>query len=311
MERAPPELSVVVALISGKSADLERCLAALAAQEDAPPFEVLVPYDEPCSGSLALQAKLPAARFLELAGVDTRAARRGASREHHDALRTLGLRAARGRYVALTEDHARAEPRWCAGLVKALEEHPRAGCVGGAVECGGEGLLALAVYLCDFGRYQNPLPEAPASFVSDSNVCYRREALEAAAEAWKGPDRDYHETIVHGALAARGFELRLTPRVVVWQTRSGLTLSEALRERRVWGRSYAASRVAGAGRARRLLLAAMTPLLPFVLTARLLRGALARRRSPGRVLLASPLLVLLSAAWSIGELAGYVTGRPR
>ena len=311
MADAAPEVSIVVALISGKTGDLERCLAALHAQEGALPFEVLVPYDAPCAGSLALAARFPEVKFLALDGVDTRAARAGGSREHHDALRSLGLRHARGRYLLLTEDHAHAEPRWSAGLVAALAEHPKAGCVGGAVECGGRGLLAYAVYLCDFGRYQNPLAEGPAWFVSDSNVCYRRAALDDVAATWRDDGQDYHETSVHGALAAKGFELRLTPRVVVWQTRSGLTLRETLHERYVWGRSYAGSRVAGAGPGRRLVLAALTPALPFVLTWRLLRGALAKRRAVGRALLALPLLFLLSTFWSLGELGGYVTGRPR
>jgi GT2 family glycosyltransferase len=305
-----PELSVVVALISGRTSDLERCLAALAAQTGVTDVELLVPYDAPCAGSLALKAKFPSVKFLELVGVDTSAARAGGSREHHDTLRTLGLRAARGRAVVLTEDHAHADPGWCAGLLAALASHPKAGCVGGAVECAGLGLLAHAVYLCDFGRYQNPLPEAPAWFVSDSNVCYRRDALDAVAETWKN-DAEYHETIVHGALAKKGFELWLTPRVVVWQTRSGLTLGQALKERVVWGRSFAGSRVAGAGLGARLVQAAKTPLLPFVLTLRLLRGALAKRRDVGRTLLATPLLLLLSAFWSFGEFVGYVTGRPR
>jgi hypothetical protein len=305
---AAPELSVVVALVSGKKDDLERCLAALKAQEGAPPFEILVPWDAPCAAVLELRSKFPDAKFLELAGVDTSAARAGASREHHDTLRTLGLKNARGRAVILTEDHAHAEPRWCAGLLRTLEEHPKAGCVGGAVECGGEGLLAFAVYLCDFGRYQNPLPEGPAWFVSDSNVCYRREALDAVVDGWK---QDYHETIVHGALAAKGFELRLTPRVVVWQARTGLTLGEALKERFVWGRSYAGSRVAGVGLGKRLVFAAFTPALPFLLTLRLLKGAWQKKRFVGRALLAAPLLLLLSIVWSLGELTGYLTGRPR
>ncbi len=308
MNTTDPELSIVIGLISGKTPDLERCLAALDAQVDLPSHEVLVPWDAPCAGSLALQAKFPRTRFLELKGVDTSAARAGGSREHHDTLRTLGLRAARGRHVVLTEDHAHAEPGWCAGLLAALADHPKAGCVGGAVECGGKGLLAFAVYLCDFGRYMNPLAEGPAWYVSDSNVCYRRSVLEEVAESWRG---DYHETLVHGAIAARGHELRLTPRVVVWQTRTGLTLGEALRERWVWGRSYGGSRVAGAGLGKRLVYAAMTPLLPFVLTLRLLKGALGKRRFVARTLLAAPLLLLLSTVWASGELVGYLSGRPR
>ena len=142
----------------------------------------------------------------------------------------------------------------------------------------------------------------------DSNVAYRQAVLQEVADAWRG---DYHETLVHGAIAAKGHELRLTSKVVVWQVRSGLTLGEALRERRVWGRSYAGSRVAGAGLAKRMVFAALTPLLPFVLTWRLLKGVLQKRRLVGRTVAALPLLFLLSIVWAAGEFTGYVTGRPR
>jgi hypothetical protein len=308
MTAASPEVSIVVALISGRTADLERCLRALGAQESAPPFEILVPYDEPCRDVLHLAAAFPDVRFIQLEGVDTRPARAGASREHHDLLRTLGLRRARAPLVILTEDHAHADRRWCASLVAVLRSRPRAACVGGAVEWGGRSLLSYAVYLCDFGRYQNPLPEGPATFVSDSNVCYRRQALEQVAGAWSD---QYQETIVHGALARDGGELWLTPSAVVWQARSGLTWGEALRERYVWGRSYAASRVAGAGAVRRLVFAAFAPLLPFLLTARLVGGARRRGREVARAVLSAPLLWVLNAAWSVGELAGYASGRAR
>lgn len=302
------DVSVVVALISGRTDDLERCLAALGRQENVSSLEILVPYDEPCRDVTRLAARFPHVTFIALQGVDTSGARAGASREHHDLLRTLGLHEARGRYVILTEDHAWADPRWCAALIDALERNPRAACVGGAVDWGGRSLLSYAVYLCDFGRYQNPVPEGPAAFVSDSNVCYRREALNEIADTWR---KQYQETIVHGALARRGHELHLTPHAVVWQGRSGLTWRAALRERVVWGRSYAGSRVAGASLARRLPLAILTPALPFLLTWRYLRGALSRGRHRGRTIAAALPVFVLSLWWSAGELAGYLSGRPR
>jgi len=301
------ELSVVVALVSGRRDDLELCLESLERQAGAPPFEIVVPYDPPCAEVVALAEKHPRVRFLPLKGLDTTAARLGASREHHDALRTLGLREANGCVALLIEDHARAAPDLCAGLTTALEAHPRAGCVGGAVEFGGEGLLAFAIYLCDFGRYGAPLDEGPARHVSDSCVAYRKVALVAVAEAWRD---DYHETVVHDAFRRHGLECRLTPNGSVAQVRRGLRLGPALRERVVWGRSYAGRRVGRAGVARRLLFAGFTPLLPFLLTWRSVRDAVQRRRFVGRTLLALPLLLVLNAAWSIGEFAGYVTGRP-
>ena len=302
------ELSVVVALVSGRRDDLALCLDSLERQVGAPPFEIVVPYDRPCAEVVALAQAHPAVRFVPLKGLDTSAARRGASREHHDALRTLGLREANGCVAILIEDHSRAAPNLCATLAAALEAHPRAGCVGGAVEFGGEGLLAFAVYLCDFGRYGAPFPEGPARHVSDSCVAYRKVALVAVADAWRD---DYHETVVHDAFRRHGLECRLTPNVSVAQVRRGVRLIPALRERVVWGRSYAGTRIARARLPRRMLYSTLPPLLTFLLTWRIVRDRFRRRRHVGRTLLALPLLFLLNTAWSIGEFIGYVAGLPK
>lgn len=300
------KLSIVVGLISGKRADLQRCLRALDAQTWRP-AEVIVPYDDPCADVATLAAEFPAVRFIRAEGLDTWSARAGASREHHDTLRTIGIRAAGGEYVVLTEDHAHAAPTWCEEMVGALDRHPGAAAVGGAVECGSDRLLNRAVWFCDFGRYQNPLPEAKAEFVSDSNVAYRREALEAVSESWRD---DYHETALHWAMVKAGFELRTTPRAVVWQTRSGLTLAQAVGERYVWARSFAGTRARLVGWPKRLVLALLSPLLPFVMTARLCRTTLQRGRHTRELMRALPAIWFLQTAWAIGELAGYVSGVP-
>jgi GT2 family glycosyltransferase len=304
MTRMP--LSVVVGLISGKKADLRRCLSALAAQTE-PPLEILVPYDEPCADVSTLCTEFPAVRFIRAEGLDTRAARAGASREHHDTLRTIGLRAAKGDAIALTEDHAHAAPDWCAEMLAALERQSDAGAVGGAVECDSSKRLNRAVWFCDFGRYQNPLPEGRAAFVSDSNVVYRRSALEAIADAWRD---DYHETVVHGAMAQRGFGLYTTPRTVVWQARGTLRLREALFERYVWARSFAGTR-ATMPSAKRLVLAALSPALPMLMTWRIVKTTLQRGAHTGDVVGVLPLILLLQVAWAWGECVGYLTARPR
>jgi hypothetical protein len=302
-----PELSVVIGLISGRIEDLSACLRALDRQEDAPRFEILVPYDDPCAAVTRLQQNYPAVRFLHAHGLDSAQARAGASREHHDTLRTIGLRVACGRYVVLTEDHAVQDPRWCRALVDALEAHPEVAAFGGAVDCQSSRLLNWAVYFCDFGRYQNPVPEGPAHYVSDSNVAYRREALSAVQAAW---DSDYRETVVHRALVEKGDQIWLTPKAVVWQARSGLRLGAALRERYVWGRSFAWARVLGAPLSRRAIYAAFSFVLPFLLTFRLARVAFSRGRSRSMFFACLPLVFLLNVVWAYGEFVGYATGRP-
>lgn len=303
---AQPKLSVVVGLISGKKDDLRRCLRALHTQTLALPMEIVVPYDDPCADVATLASEFPRVAFVRAAGLDTAQARAGASREHHDTLRTIGLRAATGEVIALTEDHAHTADTWCAEMVAALERHPKAAAVGGAVDCDSERVLNWAVWFCDFGRYQNPLPEGSCEFVSDSNVAYRRAALEKVAQVWKD---DYHETAVHWSMVAAGFELCTTPRVVVWQARGELTLGAALRERFVWARSFAGTRARMLG-AKRFVLAALSPLLPLVMTWRTAKTAFQRGRYTGKFVASLPLIVLLQSVWAAGELAGYLTADP-
>lgn len=299
-------VSVVVGLISGKTADLRRCLEALHAQVPAPPAEILVPYEDAVADVLTLATTFPAVRFIHADGLDTARARQGFSREHHDTLRTIGLRAARFDTVILTEDHAHASPTWCRDLAAALQRHPNAAAIGGPVQCDSPHGLNHAVWFCDFGRYQKPLPDAVAEYVSDSNVAYRRQALQTVAPAWADA---YHETSVHWAMTQAGLELRTTPSAVVWQARGDLGLGGALLERFVWARSFAGTRARLIG-AKRWVLAVATPLLPAILTWRLFQLSRQRGENFGRFLSVLPLVALLQSAWALGELVGYVTADP-
>jgi hypothetical protein len=303
-EGGAPALSVVIALIAGGRAPIRTCLSALEQSALGQPVECIVPYDSRLDGVAAL-----AERFRWVDFVDARAEINAggggtAGREHHDVLRAIGLRRARGTVVALLEDHGTPCDDWCQAVMAA--HRSPAAAIGGAVENGVDRVLNWAVYYCDFGRYQSPLPLGSVEFVSDSNVAYRRAALDAIAGVWT---EAFHETSVHGALRARGEALRLDPGMVVYQTRLGLRLLPALRERYVWGRSFAATRVADASPGLRLRFAAAAGVLPAVLTARIVSGALRRRRRLGRLILALPLITLLQTVWSIGELVGYATGR--
>ncbi len=86
----------------------------------------------------------------------------------------------------------------------------------------------------------------------------------------------------------------------------------ALRERYVWGRSYAAMRSTLLGYRTRMLPYArpFSPLLPVVLTVRLVRDSRGVASAISALLAALPLVLILVAAWSIGEGVGYLTARP-
>jgi hypothetical protein len=265
--------------------------------------EIVVPFYAAVKGITALKAQYPNVNFLEVADLKTYTGRSG-SREHHDELRARGLAVAQGQVVALIEDHGIVAPDWSTRL---LEAHAGAfAAVGGAIENGIDRPLNWAVYFCDFLRYQNPLQGGETAIVSDANVAYKRTALESIRPIWQ---EIFHEASVTAALRSRGQELILAPAAVLHQHRQGLRVSLALRERFVWGRSYAATRARLARLSQRIFWAVFAPALPVLMMARMTLMAWKKRRTMSAFLKALPLTSALAVSWSCGEWVGYVTGR--
>lgn len=302
-------LSVVVALVSDTTAHsydlthLAGCLRALSGQKGLPHLEVIVPYPAHVDGIEALQRLHPEVRFVAIDNL-TSYTGRGGSREHHDELRARGLAVAQGKIIALLEDHARPDPDWSRAMIDA-HRAPYAA-IGGAIENGIARTLNWAVYYCDFGKYQNPLPSGEARFASDANSSYKRAALMSVQTVW----RDFfHETIVNGTLLSRGERLALCPDAIVYQHRENLNLISALQERFIWGCSYAHSRSVGLPLSKRLFYATLSPLLPGLLFVRMVQNAVKKRRYLGSFLKATPVIILLLVFWSLGELSGYLSAR--
>jgi hypothetical protein len=303
-----PSLSVVVAIVSDTTgrpdtAHLEPCLEALGRQPLASTMEIIVPFHPAVIGIAALQERYPSVLFLEVSDLRTYAGS-GGSREHHDELRAQGLAVAHGAVVALIEDHGIVAEDWSARL---LEAHAGAfAAFGGAIENGVDRPLNWAVYFCDFLRYQNPLPEGETAAVSDANVAYKNTALDSVRPIWR---EIFHEASVTAALRSRGQKLALAPAAVVYQRRQNLRVGPALRERFVWGRSYAATRARLARVSQRVFWAVFAPALPVLMMARMSLMAWKKRRAVTAFLKAFPLTAALAVSWSCGEWTGYVTGR--
>jgi len=300
-------LSVVVAIVSDTTGQpdtthLEPCLAALARQDGAPAMEIIVAHLPGTAGIAGLRDRHPDVVFKEVS--DLRTYNSGGGREHHDEIRARGLALARGEIIALIEDHGIPARDWSSKIVERHRQPIAA--LGGAIENGVDLPLNWAVYFCDFQRYQNPLPAGESSIASDANVSYKRSALIAIQPVWR---EVFHESAVNSALRSRGESLALAPDVVLYQNRQGLRLSSALKERFVWGRSYAATRAELAGTFHRMFWAIFAPVLPVLIMARMIRMSLAKRRTCGVFIKALPLTAALVVSWSLGEFVGYVTGR--
>ena len=298
-------LSVVVTIVDGGAA-LERCLEALRSQAD-PPDEVIVPWDDTVTGIGELTPLFPGVRFLALGAVATHRPAAGYAGQHElfDRRRAAGLAAATGELVAIVEDRGVPAPEWAATMRRLHRELPHQ-VIGGSVGLGRNGAWHWAVYLCDYGRYHPDAPAGAREYVTDINVCYKRAALDATRALWA---ERYHETTVQWALRREGATLWFDPSARVDQVRDDLSLGRLVGERVAWGRLFAATRARESTLPGRLLHAAASPLLPAVLLLRLARTQWAFPRTRGRMLAALPRAAVLLAAWSTGELMGYLTAR--
>ena len=301
-----PDLSVVVAIVSDTTdraavGHLTPCLRSLLPQQKQVSLEILVPYHTDVEGIEHVKLEFPEVKFLPVTEAKHPPSSR--SREHHDILRSRGLSAARSDLVALLEDHSLADPGWCASIVAAHRD--RYAAIGGAIENGVDRPLNWAVYYCDFGRYQNPLPNGESQYASDANVSYKRSALELVRPAW---EHSFREVVVNGSLRALGETVGLRQDIIVYQHRQNLRLTGALLERFVWGRSYAATRNAQLNRSKRIVCAALSPVLPLILLRRMAFTAWNRRRHFGKFIRSIHLIALLQISWSFGEGVGYLTG---
>lgn len=298
-----PVLSVVVTVVEGGAA-LTRCLDALSVQSRQSDIEVLVAYDDTIAEVVTLAPKYPWVRFVRM-GAASAGASRNAFAEHglYERRRAAGLRAARGRLVAMLEDRGRPRPDWSAAMIDLHDRLP-SGAIGGVVEHGGHGAVRWALFFCDFGRYQPAVPGGAVEYLSDVNICYKREALDGVRDLWQ---EIYQESTVNWALRRRGYELHLSQAPVVVEERALAPLWPIMRERMHWARIFAHVRGHEApSRLACLLWAAATPALPTLLFVRHLRRQLSLRRYLSEFARASLATFVLLHCWSLGECLGYL-----
>lgn len=300
-------LSIIITVVSGKAA-LRRCLESLMAQTDQSKIEIITPYDKWAIevGDLVQEFPQVIFHFYDDLGAASSSAIPAHAHRLYDRRRAVGLQLARGRIIAMTEDHAVPADDWVRQIL-AAHAQPYA-VIGGAIDNAVDRPLNRALYYCDFGRYGSSLTSGEAEYVSDVNVSYKREALEAISDVWR---EAYHETTVHWALRSRGEVLYLDPRLVVYQHRPAINWRQACRERIEWGRVFAETRVAAVSFGRRLFYAVGAPALPALLLLRVWKQMRRQRLAPGRIIRTLPVVGVLLTGWALGELIGYVAGPPR
>jgi glycosyltransferase involved in cell wall biosynthesis len=285
-------LSVVIPCVNGLPVIAE-CLDALARQEGNVAAEVIV---VDCCGEATravLRQRFPWALVIAVEG-----------RESIPALRAIGLERARGRVIALTEDHCLPDPHW----FEAIAAAHRAGrpVVGGAVENGSiERAVDWAVFFCEYADFMRPVPAGAVAALPGNNTAYDRGVLDRLGPALR--DGSW-EPFWHARLLQEGVDFFSDPRMVVLHKKV-FGYGYFLSQRYHYSRSFAGMRLAGASGWVRLAYAAATALLPPLLLARLVRTVLLRkRRFRAHFLRALPALCTFVVVWAVGEAVGALLG---
>src|SRR5207302_5861444 len=130
----------------------------------------------------------------------------------------------------------------------------------------------------------------------------KRELLERTRPLYRD---GFWEPDVHRALHEDGAALWHAPELVVRQGRSAGAAAFA-RQRLVHGRAHGRQRGARFGRGRNLVGVLAAPLVPPLMTLRILQEAQRRRRFRARALVALPLVLWFNAAWAAGEARGHL-----
>ncbi|SPH18030.1 hypothetical protein DEA8626_01560 [Defluviimonas aquaemixtae] len=301
-----PKLSIVLTVVEGGTY-VRDFLRDVAAFENPPPLEVIVPYDDSIADIAAYQDEFPDVKFLPLGRIVPKRPITSEAGKHelYDRRRSAGLAAVTGDIIGILEDRGRPQKDWARVLVGLYAETGK-NVIGGAIECKEPAsILNWSFYVTDFGRYGRPFDSGPADWVSDVNLSYSRWALEETRHLWK--DR-YHEPIVHWYLIDKGEALWLSNELVVHHQRPPTTFRQLLPERFGWGRLFGEIRVRDMPAGKRWVLILASPLIAPVLWFRHFRIQASKGRA-GRYLRALPFVMLLSSAWTLGEVWGYITKR--
>ena len=220
-------------------------------------------------------------------------------------LRDIGLAAARGEVVAITEDHCVPRPGWLRRHLEMHAAHPGVAAVGGPVANGAtRRLWDWAIFMVNHAPWTPPARSGERSAVDRANVSYKRRVLprEPSPDGWDEPTMD--ERLVAGGERLWFDAENWISHVQSFGARG--TISIVFHN----GRAVAGLHVdRGMSLAERLVRIPASALV-VAITLRRVLGAVARRPRayPPRALASLTLVPILATAVALGFVAAYIAG---
>jgi len=279
------ELTVIVGSVDAGTR-LSECLEALQSACAGIDAEILVVDDSAESSLDLVRKRFSSARFLSMP-----------SGTLVPALWGRGLREARGRIVAFTIAQCRVGAGWARTLIEGI----RAGAagVGGPIDVRpGTSATGRATFYLRYSAWLNP-SDGTVREIAGDNAAYDHAALRAvrtdAAEA-------FWEVEAHARFRELGRTLMMHPGATAWFTDdTGLAAMAA--RRFAHGRHSGAFRVRDGIRTRWQMVLA-SPVVPFVLLARVARRVIRGRGHVVSFLTSLGAFLVLAFAWAAGEAIG-------
>jgi glycosyltransferase involved in cell wall biosynthesis len=283
----------VIASVNGRPAILE-CLEALTHQQGDVPYEVIVVdcCDEATREEIRRRFPNPEVRLLPVEG-----------RPSIPKLRAIGMAQAKGRMIAILEDHCNVVPTWMQVVERAHREGRQA--LGGAVDNGAvDRLTDWAVFFCEYARFMPPLPRGEVPEITGNNSVYARSALDRLGTDLQG---EVWEAFLHGKMRELGIPFYCDPDLLVSHKKE-FGFGYFMSQRYHYSRSFAGMRMERASFARRMVYALATGILPPLLMWRMAKTIWRKGKRRWLFVRTIPVLVPFLVSWAWGEAVGSLFG---
>ena len=212
-----------------------------------------------------------------------------------------GILAARHAAVAVTTAHCLPAEGWL-GRLRAADLASHAG-VGGVFENAPDAdAKAWAIFLQRYLPYAPPQAARTVRDIAADNAVYRREEL-LRHEALL--NEGFWEPEFHARFRLAGLTLALDPSIVVVHA-NRYSAHQFFAQRFAHGTQFGLARGRTLGIARRCLLLALSPLLPFLFLRKIATAAWRHPLHRARLLPSLPWLGFFLVAWGMGEARGYL-----
>ena len=288
-----PLVSVVIASVNG-TALLGECLDHLMRQKGGHHYEVLIV--DRCGEALRqdIERRFPQPEIRVLAAPE------GTS---IPKLRAMGMAQARGKTVAILEDHCNVNPHWFETIARLSGEGWEA--MGGPVRNGAvDRLIDWAVFFVEYARFMPPIRAGEVGAIAGSSAVYDRAMLgrlgpELGQEVW--------EHVLHGRMRDQGVKFVSDPGLEV-EHKKEFPFRYFMSQRYHYSRSFAGMRLDGASWVKRIAYAGATVLLPPLLLWRMARLLATKGGQLGRFAASLPLLLAFMMSYAWGEAIGALRG---